>query len=339
MVTNLYKKITLLSAAACGVCGLAFGQSTAYTNPVGYATQTLSPGFSLTGLTLQNPTLAVGTFDANNTVSLTDDTANFSVNSTSSYIVEMLDTSGVPGVMIEVPGTAFSATTISGLTGITSSYLGGYKIRVAATIAGIFGNGATCVLKKGTSLTADLIYAPNSVGGFDTYFHSADVTVPVSIPGKWQKVGGGSTDQFNTPLNYLDAFYVQVRGSAVNLVVTGEVKLQSTSLPAINGFSYFSSVYPTGSTLGSSGLAASVLKGTSLTADLISMPNGSGGFDTYFHTASVTVPVPIPGKWQKVGAGSTDQTATPLTSGFILQRRGVSANIPYAPPASYTSLE
>ena len=324
----------MLAAAACGI---AFGQ-TAYTNPVGYSSTTLQPGTQLIGLTLQNATLAQGVFDTNTSTGLTDNEAAFSMISTSFYIVEMLTPSGVPGLTIEVPGSAFSATSITGLTGITASYLGGYKIRESANFSSIFGNGSTCILKKGTSTTADLIYLPNSVGGFDTYFHTADVTVPVPIAGKWQKVGGGSSDQANAPIYYLDAMYVQVRGPSVKLTISGEVKLQSTSLPAINGFSYFGGIYPAGSSLGSSSLASTVQKGNSSTADLIFMPNDLGGFDTFFHTANVTVPVPIAGKWQKVGGGATDQATAPITSGFILQRRGASVNMPFTPPSSYSSL-
>jgi uncharacterized protein (TIGR02597 family) len=69
MVTNLYKKITLLSAAACGVCGLAFGlafgQSTAYTAPVGYVSQTCKANSdTVVGLPLRTPAVSAAALTA-----------------------------------------------------------------------------------------------------------------------------------------------------------------------------------------------------------------------------------------------------------------------------------
>lgn len=330
------RKLSYSLLAVFAAAGFAAAEPV-YTTPVGYVTNELTPGFNFIGLTIHNPIIATGAFDSQSATSLTDSNANFAFDPASNYVVEMTETSDAYGIIIDVPGSAFTSNSISGLVDINSSYLGGYQIREAAAIGDIFGNGPSCILQKGSPTAADLVYVPDGLDGFDIYYHTADVTVPIPIPGKWQKVGAGSADQSGAPLNYLDAFYVQIRNNPVELTVTGEVKVKQTSLPATSGFSYFASIYPAGSTLGTSNLAESVLKGSPTTADLIYMPDGLGGFDIFYHTADVTVPIPIPGKWQKVGAGTTDQSATPFSSGFIFQRKGADANLPFSVPASYTS--
>lgn len=320
--------------AAFAAAGFAAAEPV-YTTPVGYTTANLVPGFNLVGITLHNSIAATGIFDSQTETSLTDSTASFAFDTAKNYIVEVQASSVVTGTIIEAPGSSFTANTINNLTGITSDYLGAYSIRESATIGGIFGSGASCILTKGTLSTADLVYVPDGSGGFDIYYHSADVTFPVPAPGSWQKISG-SGNQSTAPINYLDGIYVQIRGSAVELTIAGEVKTKVSSLPAFNGFSYFSSIYPAGTNLGSSGLADFVIKGTTATADLIYMPDGSGGFDIYYHSPDVTFPVPASGSWQKIN-GSGNQAETPITSGFILQRRGGSINMQFNPPPSLSN--
>jgi len=337
------KSISYSLIAAAAAVGMAYGQNTATTKPVGYETATLASGFNFIGLRLHDSAVLNGTFESSTTDTLVDNEGTFQTALTAGklYLVE-INAGAKQGVIVEVMGGGASQTTLSGLANITADYRTSYSIRPAKTLSSVFGSGATCVLKKGTSATADSVYVPNSSGGFDTYFHSADTTPfpgAPTTPGKWQKIGT-TADQGATPVNYLDGFYVEIRGSQVSLTVSGEVKTTPTSLPAIQGFSYYSSVYPAGSTLESSGLASVVTKGTAATADLVFMPVAGGGFGTFYHSAD-TVPFPgaptVPGKWEKVG-GSGNQGAVEITSGMIFQRRGASADLKYTPPASYTGL-
>lgn len=334
--------IPLTALAALLAASSLHAQTPAFSKPSGYETINLQPGFNFVGIRLVESAVVSGTFTANTSTSLTDANASFALDANTLYLVEFGGTGSLNGLILEALGSSFSGTTLSGLTGVNADYLTSYTIRPAQTLSGVFGSGSDVLLTKGTQSTGDLVFVPNAQGGFDTYYHTADVVLPNStvIAGGWRKVGAGGTNQSATPLNYLDGFYVQIRGNEKSLVVTGQVKTSSTLLPAPLGFSYFSSIYPVGATLGTSGLANSVLKGTQSSGDLILLPDGTGGFLTFFHTADVVLPnsTVIPGGWRRVGAGGTDQSTQPITAGFILQRRGASTNLNFSPPSNYNSL-
>lgn len=336
--------IPLTVIAALAASGISSAQTPAYSKPSGYETISLPTGFNFVGIRLAPSIVKSGTFTARTSTTLTDGGlgATFSDLSTSqSYILELGGAGALAGMIMELPGTSFSNNQITGLSGLSDDYLTSYKIRPSQTIGGVFGTGANVTLKKGSFATADAIFIPKADGnGFDTYYHTLDVVISptLTIPGVWQKVGG-TGNQAATPINYLDGFYVQVRGSATSLVVTGQVKTTNTLLPAPQGFSYFSSIYPAGTTLATSNLSAVVTKGSFATADLIFMPKAAGGFDTFYHTQDVVISptLTIPGLWQQVG-GSGNKNDTPITSGFILQRRGEATNLSFSAPSFYSNL-
>ncbi len=333
--------IPLTALAALAAASPLHAQTPAYSKPSGYETINLQTGFNFVGIRLVESAIVSGTFTSNTSTTLVDSNATFSLNATTLYLVEFGGTGPLKGLILEALGSSFSGNTLSGLSDITADYVAPYTIRPAQTIGGIFGTGANVILQKGSPSTADLIFVPKSSGdGFDTYYHTLDVVVnpSLTIPGAWQQIGN-SGNKSTTPLNYLDGFYVQIRGPQKNLVVTGQVKTNSILLPAVQGFSYFSSTFPVGTTLATSELANSVVKGSPSTADLIFLPNNNGGFDTYYHTLDVVVnpSLTIPGVWQQIGS-SGNKATTPITSGFIFQRRGASANIPLSPPTFYGNL-
>jgi hypothetical protein len=330
--------IPLTALAALVATGSLSAQTPAFSKPSGYETISLQPGFNFVGMRLVESAVTSGTFTSNTTTALTDSSATFALNATTLYLVEFGGNDPVKGMILEALGSSFSGGTLSGLSGITADYLTTYTIRPAKTLGQVFGTGSNVLISKGTAATGDTVIIPNAQGGFNTFFHSADLVVgPTTFPGSWQQVGS-SGNKSTTPINYLDGFYVQIRGAAKDLVVSGQVKTSATLLPAIQGFSYFSSIYPAGTTLGSSGLASVITKGTAATGDTILLPNGSGGFNTFFHSADLVVgPTTFPGSWQQVGS-SGNKSATPITTGFIFQRRGASANLPFTPPTFYSGL-
>ena len=58
------KPYTYAFLAAAAACGMAYSAETAYTTPVGYATQALNANsFNLVGMTLQNSPVAAGDFE------------------------------------------------------------------------------------------------------------------------------------------------------------------------------------------------------------------------------------------------------------------------------------
>jgi hypothetical protein len=172
------------------------------------------------------------------------------------------------------------------------------------------------------------VYIPEG-SGFETYFHSAD---SIFGPGSWQKVGGGGSGA-NTPILYANSIFVKKNGAPVDLVVTGEVKLTPSVVGTQEAFTYASSVYPVGVTLDSSDLADSpgFQKGDSNTGDLVFIVDSvnPGSYKTYFHSADSIFG---PGSWNQVGGGAAG--STPVSSGFIIQRRAVTpynANISVPP--------
>lgn len=323
--------------AAFAACGMAFGQS-ATTTPVGYVTETLSPGvFNLVGLTLANPTLAV---DSVASVS-EDGILGISVSSTSlleagvSYTIEV-NSGDIAGAVLPVldfaAGDGFIEIdeTAAGAISVGDQLV----IRETATIGSIFGTGDDVIIGKGSATTGDLIFIPTGAG-FDVYHHTAD---SVLGSGSWARVGGGGQGAA-TPIFLTDGLFVEIRGSEpIDLVVVGEVKLTPTIMAVANDVEYFSTVYPVGSTLNSLGLADSpgFLKGSAAAGDLVFLPDteNPGGFRTFNHT---TDSVLGSGSWQEVGASGGGSTLVP--SAFIVQRRAADPyNIQLAPPDSYSTL-
>ncbi len=313
---------SLLAAAAAS--GLAFAQ-TATTTPVGYVTETLKAGqFNLLGLTLQTPAVASGVIDAESATSVTDTESNFSTLLTAgaTYILEIDG-----GIVQEITSWSGGAlTTPQNLTTFVTPGTTKFKIRKAPTVADIFGANNSAGLTAtpdGDFNSADIIYIPNNTGGFDQVFYDA------STPG-W--VDLLFNDQANKPIVYMDGLLIQRKGGDLNITLSGEVKLAPTVLVTSSQFTYVGGVYPVGSTLGNSNLAASIQKspdGDFNSADLIYIPNGAGGYKVAFYDDST------PG-W--VDLLFNDLTNEPLKSGFIIQRRSATPyNVTLTPPSYYTT--
>lgn len=323
------KKLLLFSLLGGLSAQFAMGVAT---NPVGYSTQTIYNGvFNLVGITLQGTTVAAGaTVSVNGAVVTVVDGIADGLGS-GPYIFEV--TSGTLNGAIELisasDSTLNTLTLANALTSLAATDT--YVIRNAATLGSVFGTGANVLIKKGTSLTGDLVYVPVGGGAFNVYYHTADSFVA----GAWTKDGGGGLGA-NTPLVYTDAVYVLNRsGANYNLVITGEVKTTPTIIGLPDAFNYISAVYPVGTTLAGSGIANSsgFLKGTSTTGDLIYMSdvNNPGTYRIFYHTADSFVA----GTWREDGV-SGDAGSVTMTSGIVIQRRAGSAyNAGIAVPPSW----
>lgn len=324
MKTTIY---SLLSVAACGI---AIGQTTAYTTPVGYTTKTLAPNqFTLVGLTLHNPTIASGTIDAESATSVTDNDTNFSTALTagSTYILELSN-----GALQEI--TSWSQGVLTTPNNITSFVAPGdsYKIRKAATIAEIFGANNNFGLGKdtdGTFAGTDFIMLQNASGAFDSFYYFDD--------------GAGSTGWFseqgdpagNKAIAYPDGFFVKrAAGSPITLVISGEVKKAATGGVLNSGFNYLSGVAPAGLTLGTSGLQAFVAPDTdgSLTGtDTILIQQSNGTYVTaYYFNDTVTV------GWYTDAGDSADNLS--LDGGLLIKSITGPKAFTMSVPASYSGL-
>jgi hypothetical protein len=331
MKATKLKKAALVAGSLSFLAGAALAQ-TAVSGAGGYTTYDIEPGFNLIGLTLHNPVEISGTVvSATGTTVVTD--TDLSGLTALTYIMEI--TSGtLDGTIQEI--TAWSGVNITTPEDLSADLTAGdtFQLRAAATIGEVFGTGDDVVINKGTSITGDLVMIPNGSGGFDQYHHTAD---SIFGSGAWTAVPP-ATGGANRPIVYTDGVYVQNRGgSAYDIVLTGMVKTENTNIAVTESFNYFSAIYPVGSTLGTSGLADApgFLKGTSTSGDLVFLPNNSGGFDQYTHTADSIFGA---GAWTPVPP-ATGGANTPLTSGWILQRRAASPyNVDYTPPAFYDDL-
>ncbi|MBN8458706.1 MAG: hypothetical protein J0M04_12800 [Verrucomicrobia bacterium] len=323
-------KLTYSLLAAAFACGLASAQTTAYTTPVGYVTQTLGQNYNLIGLTVHQPTIAAGVIDAESTSSVTDNEVNFGTLLTAgaSYVLELGD-----GTIQEI--TAWSGSVLTTPEDITANITPGtttYKLRKASTISDVFGATNSAGLSPDTdgSLTGtDTVLVLNAAGNFETIYYFND---GAGTTGWFDDQGGEAA---NRRIIYADGFYVK-RASAtpLNLVISGEIKTTKTGGALVSGFNYVGSVAPVGLTLGTSGLEAYLAPdsdGSFTGTDLLYILQGGTLYTAYYFND---------------GAGTTgwfddqggDATNLKLEGGFLI--KAASGPKPYVlnVPATYGSL-
>jgi len=326
---NRISSITILAAlAASGFAAAA----PAYTTPVGYVTETLKSGqINLIGLTLQTPVITSGILDAKSSSAVGDNESNFTtlLSSGSTYILELQN-----GTIQEI--TSWSGSQLTTPQDVSSYVTTGtttFKVRKAPTLSDVFGVNNTAGLQATDAFDpqqADLIYIPNSSGGFDRYFYS-------SLAGTtgWFNASNFAVSS-NVPIVYTDGILIYRKGSDLALKLSGVVKTQATVLALTSGqYNYVGGIYPVGSTLLSTGLQNSIA-GTDAfdpnLADIVYVPDGNGGYKRYFYsTSSAAV------GWFNAADFSVSDTI-PVTSGIIILRRGASTNATLSPPSNYSSL-
>ena len=338
MKTSIY--CTLLVGAIAS--GLVYGQTTAYTTPVGYESVTVASGFNYVGLRLHRAVAFAGSFGSSTSTTLVDSNANFSsASATTLYLLELNNNK-----VIEVPGSFLSGTTVSGLTGITAADQGAYSIRPSATVASVFGAANSAGLAAGSfgSSGADQVWVPNGSGDFNRYYY--DSFNPNTFGATWSEVAApnNAVDPSSINLVYLDGILlVKDAGSSFSsLVVSGTVKTKATIVGLPTGFNYASSLYPVGATLASSygatntaGFSAGSFGSSG--ADQIWVPNGSGDFNRYYYDSFN--PNTFGATWSEVAApnNAVDPATVSLPSGIVIVA-AASVNAAVTPPAFFSSL-
>ena len=313
---------------AVGVAGAAV------TKPVGYETITLDPGkFNLVGVRLFEAPVASGVFESSTATTLVDDDASFSLVAATTYVIEFEN-----GAVFTAPGSDFSGTTISNLTGVTAALESSYIVREASTIASVFGASNETGLAASPNADpteADIILVPSDTG-FTRVFYSTFTSDPAFA-------GWLDADSFEQASGVVilpsDGFFVQTAVSAapIDLVVTGEVKTTPTAFVAESDFSLLSSVYPAGATLENSGLSAFVQASANADpteADVVLLPV-SGGFTRAFFSTFTSDPA-FAG-W--LDADSFEQVPDrDLTPGYFIQKIGPDINGVASTPSFYSTL-
>jgi hypothetical protein len=321
----------LLAAAACGV---AVGQTTAYTTPVGYVTKTLSPNkYNLVSVTLQNPTVSAGVVASatSNSVTVTGAAYSSLLAAGQTYILELAD-----GTIQEV--TAWTDTVLSTPENISSKITPGataFKLRKAATVSSVFGATNSAGLKADGDedySNNDLILIPNAAGAFDTVYYFDD---GADTHGWFDAEGNIADDRV---INYSDGIFVQRdSGSDISLVISGEIKTTPTKSVLASGYNFLGSVSPVGLTLGSSQLSSFLTIATNeeeaaSIADIVLQQQESGSYRSayYFDDGAGTA-----GWFDSEGNTAEDMV---LDSGFLIQNKGLAKSFTVAVPAAYSTL-
>jgi len=317
------KSISYSLIAAAAAVGFAYGADTATTKPVGYVTNSLQVGFNLVGLTLVSATTVTGDIETVNGAQIGDTDINLQTTlpAGKTYILEI--TSGA------AQGTVQEFTTVSGgtitlpaaLTGVAADDK--YRIRVAPTLEEIFG---TTLQHQSTATGSDVVWLPNGPGVFDRYY----LFKPLIGTPSWRKLNSNGTETAapNTPLIYLDGLFVEVKTAPKNLVLAGEVRGEATSVFLGQGFNAVGTVFPVGSTLASSNLAASLQgQGTIAGSDIVWVATGAGVYTKYyFHKTVIGA-----GAWRRINPDNTadvvDPASVELSSGVFIERKGAAKSV------------
>jgi len=312
----------------------ASAQSVAYSKPAGFVTHTLkAQQLNLIGLTLHEPVVYSGSFDAVEGLALRDSNADYDANliSGSSYVLEIVDNPTDPSlngvIQVITDWTTQEITTTDDLTGDGLVAGAKYNLRAPKTISDVFGSSNRAGLTAGANMaSADVIWLHNGVG-FDKFYYSEGGGFGGGEAG-WKDDSGADAGDF--PIIYTDAVIIQNKAlTDKKLVVSGVVKTKAVTLALMEGkFNFISSTYPVGSTLGNSGLETDLVGGVDKdSSDVVWMPNDEGGYDQYYYSTE---------GWKD--AQEQPASDTLLTSGIIIERIGDNANAKLTPPEAYNDL-
>ena len=273
---------------------------------------------------------------------LTDDDVDFDsvLTDGTTYILEI--TSGALSGTIQEVGWNSPSITNDIVTGddLGSDGLAAadtYQIRESASLFSVFGEDNSAGLLEDTNITeADVVWLVNPSGAFDRYYYSPGGGFGGGVEG-WRDSNGTIISDIS--MVYADSFFVQSRSTEdVDLVITGAVKLTGTSFALDSGFNYISPTFPVGSNLENAGLEDSLTADTNITAaDVVWIPNEAGSYERYYYN---------PGggfgggsaSWRDANNDVVVASDILLTSGVIIQRRGVAINLDIDAPDEYSSL-
>jgi hypothetical protein len=331
----------------------SFGTVT--TAPVGYVTETIKPaGFNLVASNLSGSVVASGAFGTADATTATDVDASFtaSLSGSSDYVLTL--TSGA-NVGVNTGVTASSATVLATDDDLSSLVSDGdtYEIRNVLTIADLFGADNSAELEgatAGNTSNADIVWVQTATGYTKVYYNAVARPFPPLSVG-WKGTTTGGADASTTPVYFTDAIWVQVQRSAFSadeegvdpsdltskdIVLTGSVVTHSSEVAAESGFNYMNRIFPGDMSLAESGLEndiAHATAGNTTDADLVWVPDGSGGYNKYYYNGVARPFPPLGVGWKGTTTGNSDASSANLSSAFILERKGSGAMVTVPLPA------
>ena len=320
--------ITITLAATLVASGISSAQTPAYSKPSGYVTQALVQGFNPIGFTLQLPPITGGSLTTVSAGSVSDSTKNFSTLLTvgALYTLEIttgsLTTNGLvaevgvwSGAQLTTPDNLLAAGVAVGAT---------YQIRKVASLEEIFGTAGSVLSKSNAIGNADVVWVPNGNGTYTRFHQRSD--------GTWRNATTGVFPANTAPLVFLDGVFIEKKtAGTVSLVTTGTVKTTPTITSMSNGFNFFATVYPVGSTLQNLGLENDLARANAVgNADVVWVPDGLGGYIRY-HLRS-------DGTWRNATTGVFPAPTVAITTSLFIERKGSAATISLTPPSIYSGL-
>jgi|LakMenEpi03Aug12_release.lakeMendotaPanAssembly.Ray.scaffolds.fasta_scaffold177063_1 hypothetical protein len=321
--------ISLLAAAACGLANA----QTAYTTPVGYTTQTLAANTTnLVGFNVLKPVVASGSLTGVSGAVLSDSAVDFSTALTANktYILEVTSGTAAGTVQEFVTWSQNSITLPATVTGLAIG--NAYAIRIAPTLQETFPVGFLAGSLSATN--ADKVWVPTGPGTYIKYWYKT------SSPAGWCTTTTGLNNTgavtADVPLISIDGIMIEKKGTAKDLVLTGEVKKTGSNILLGTGLNLISINPPSGLTLFTAGLQGDIAGSLSATnADIVWVRSGSG-YTKYWYKTSA------PAGWcttttgvNNTGAVSVDVA---LPASVFIQRKGSAKVVTLDVPTSYSSL-
>jgi len=320
--------------AAILACSIAHGQTTAYTNPVGYTTQTLAANsFSLVGFNVLPSTVIASKVTNLSGSDVLDSTIDFSTVLPAGKMCVLEITSGAAAGTVQ-EFNAWNSTAIHlalPITGLLAN--DNYSVRVCVTLQELFSVGFLAGSSFAT--TADKVWVPAGAGVYTKYWYKT--TSPIG----WHTTTTGSNDggvvNVDIPLVHIDGILVEKKGTVKDLVMSGEVKKTGSNVYLETGINLVSINPPSGLTLYTAGLQGDIA-GSSFasTADVVWVPAGSGTYTKYWY--KTTSPV----GWHTTSTGSNDlgliSSDVSLPPSIFIQRKGANKIVTLDVPAGYSGL-
>jgi hypothetical protein len=328
------KPLSYALIAAAAACGLATAQTTAYTTPVGYTTQTLAANsFNLVGINLMTPTLVASKVTGVTGSTISDSTINFTTALPAGKMCILEVTSGTAaGTVQEFTDRAGADITLPApVAGLAVGDT--YRVRVAPTLQEVFPVG---FLAGGLGATnADKVWVTNGSGGYTKYWYKTNAPIG------WHTTTTGLNDtglvSADIPLVYIDGILVEKKAVAKDLVISGEVKTTPSSTLVASGFNLLGVTPPVGLTLFTSGLLGDLAGGLGATnADKVWVPAGGGSYVKYWYKTNAPI------GWHTTTTGLNDTglvtVDVPLPPAVFFERKGAAKVISWDVPASYSTL-
>jgi uncharacterized protein (TIGR02597 family) len=320
----------------------------AVTDPVGAMKVTIpahagtSTTLAAVNLSFQDAPLYAGSFSAVSGAVLTDSNASWtggdyvSQDVAGDYLYYVELTSGTYEGLI-LPITANSATelTVNEAVDYLSGDIGDpqnpltYEISKFRTLADIFGaDNSTYSLRSSSNLfDADVIYLIQNDGSWGQYYYQTALALFGGTG--WRKFGDTGTDYSGKIINTNSFLMLRLGatpGGAIEMVVSGSVKLGKQRQPIYPGFNLIGYNFPVETTLATSGLdPAELVTGANLFAsDMVYILNATtGAFDIYYYQDAL--PLFGGSGWRKYPDNTNDASTRKINPGdaiLVFRRAG-----------------